>query len=119
MSCHRAPPTPTRSRGRYSDTLSYKAWYEFSNAQRAHYNLVENLPSVLGLHVLSGLFYPKATAASAALWIAARHVWARNYVTQGANARYGGIAGLHIFCVLGWLGASVAGGLRLTGLIKF
>jgi hypothetical protein len=82
---------------------------------------VENFPSALGLHVLSGLFFPKITAASSLVWIFARHVWASNYITSGANARYGGIAGLHVVCLLGWLGASVYGGwamAKLPALLK-
>lgn len=73
--------------GRFAATLSYPEWYAFNNAQRAHYNLVENISGALTLHVLSGLFFPVPTAASAVLWIAARHVWASNYVKSGPNAR--------------------------------
>ena len=80
---------------------------------------MENFAPALGLHVLSGLFFPRATAASAVLWIAARHVWSTNYMKNGANARYNGIAGTHILCLLGWLGAAVAGGLRMAGHVKF
>ena len=105
--------------GRFADTLSYGQWYAFNNAQRAHYNLVENFAPALGLHVLSGLFFPRITAGSALLWIAARHVWSSNYVKAGPNARYSGIAASHIICLLGWLGASVAGGLRLAGHVNF
>ena len=75
--------------------------------------------SLFGLHVLSGLFFPRITAGSALLWIAARHVWSSNYVKAGPNARYSGIAASHIICLLGWLGASVAGGLRLAGHVNF
>jgi hypothetical protein len=32
---------PDTGSGRYSKELSYKQWYEFNNAQRAHYNFVE------------------------------------------------------------------------------
>jgi glutathione S-transferase len=109
---------PDMGNGRFAATLSYADWYLFNNAQRAHYNLVENFAPALSLHILSGLFFPRVTAASGALWILCRHVWASNYVSKGPNGRYGGIAGLHILCLLGWFGASVYGGLATTKLIK-
>ena len=79
-------------------------------------NLVESFPSALGLHVLSGLFFPKITAASSLVWILARHAWSSNYVTSGANARYNGIAALHAVCLLGWFGASIYGGWSMAQL---
>jgi hypothetical protein len=105
---------PDMGSGLFSQTLTYGEWYKFNNAQRAHYNLVENFAPALGLHVLAGLFFPAPVAASSALWIAARHVWASNYATVGPNGRYGGIAGLHAACLLGWFGAAVYGGLKLA-----
>ena len=41
--------------GRYSNTLSYKDWYQFNNAQRVHYNLVENIASIITLHLCAGV----------------------------------------------------------------
>jgi hypothetical protein len=105
--------------GRFAATLTYKEWLDFNNAQRAHYNLVENIAGVVGLHVLSGLFFPLYTSVSSVVWIGARSVWASNYAKDGPNARYNGIAGLHALCLLGWLGSSVFGGLRMAQLIKF
>ena len=32
---------PDMGNGRYSKELSYSAWYNFNNAQRVHYNLIE------------------------------------------------------------------------------
>ena len=77
---------------------------------------MENAPFALGLHVLGGLFFPAPVAASSALWIAARHVWASNYSKDGPNGRYGGIAGLHAACLLGWFGAAMYGGMKMAKL---
>ena len=76
---------PDMGNGRFAATLPYADWLSFNNAQRAHYNLLEIFPSALGLHVLSGIFYPVPTAASAVLWIAARHSWSSNYVSVIAH----------------------------------
>ena len=98
---------------------SYKEWFAFNNQQRAHYNLVENFPGALTLQVLAGLYFPRVSSGLAVLWIAARHVWAKNYISGGPENRYSGLAGLHIVSVLGWFGMAVAGGLKLTGLVSF
>jgi len=105
--------------GRFAATLSYADWYHFNNAQRAHYNLVESLPSVLGLHLLSGICFPKITAASSLLWLVSRYAWASNYSKDGPDARYRVLSSLHLLCIIGWLGGSVASGLRVAGFLKF
>ena len=46
---------PDMGMGRYSNTLSYKDWYQFNNAQRVHYNLVENIASIITLHLCAGV----------------------------------------------------------------
>lgn len=108
---------PDMGSGRYAATLPYKAWFEFNNAQRVHYNLLENLPSILTLHLVAGLYFPRAAAAAAVPWLVARHIWGVNYVSAGPEGRYNGIAMLHQVCLLSWLGMAVAGSLKASGLI--
>jgi hypothetical protein len=108
---------PDMGSGRYSATLPYKAWFEFNNAQRVHYNLVENLPSILALHLVAGVYFPRAAAAAAVPWLVARHIWGMNYVSAGPEGRYNGIAALHQLCLISWFGMAVAGSLKAAGLI--
>ena len=108
---------PDMGMGRYSNTLSYKDWYAFNNAQRVHYNLVENLPSIITLHLVAGVYFPRAAAFAAVPWLVARHIWGMNYVSAGPEGRYNGIAALHQLCLLSWFGMAVAGSLKATGAI--
>ena len=109
---------PDMGMGRYSDTLSYKDWYSFNNAQRVHYNLVENLPSLITLHLLAGAYFPRASAALAVPWLVARHIWGVNYISAGPEGRYNGIAVLHQLCMLSWFGMAVAGSLKASGVVS-
>lgn len=106
---------PDMGNGRYAATLSYKQWFAFNNAQRAHYKVIETFTPALGLNLLSGIYFPKTSAALSVLWIIAQHIWARNYMQGGAENRYASIAGLGTVSMLGWLGLTVAGGLKLIG----
>ena len=106
---------PDMGNGRYAATLPYKKWYEFANAQRAHYKVVETFAPTLGLSLLAGVYYPKASAGLSVIWIVSQHVWATNYQAGGAESRYASIAGLGGISLLGWLGLSTAGGLKLLG----
>lgn len=68
---------------------------------------------------MAGVYFPATASALSIIWIVARHSWSRDYITGGPEARYSGIGGLHAVAVLSWFGMSVAGGLKLAGLIKF
>jgi hypothetical protein len=108
---------PDMGSGRYASTLSYKAWFDFNNAQRVHYNLVENLPSIIALHLVAGVYFPRAAAAAAVPWLVARHMWGVNYVAAGPEGRYNNIAALHQLCTLAWFGMAVAGSLKASGVL--
>lgn len=59
------PPSgglPDAGNGRYSQKLSYKEWFLFNNAQRAHYNYLESLTPCL-VWIIIGLFYHPLSAA--------------------------------------------------------
>ncbi|EHY58196.1 hypothetical protein HRR83_004943 [Exophiala dermatitidis] len=67
--------------------------YKFNCAQRAHYNLLENLPQTMLYMLFAGLEYPKATAALGAGWLLCRAIYAYGYITSekdGKGRMYGG-----------------------------
>ena len=82
-----------------------------------HYNLVENLPSLITLQLCAGAYFPATAAALAVPWLVARHVWGMNYVGAGPEGRYNGIAAVHQLCTLAWFGMAVAGSLKASGLL--
>ncbi|TPX48684.1 hypothetical protein SeMB42_g02062 [Synchytrium endobioticum] len=87
---------PDMGTGRHAAKLSDAAWTEFNNHQRVHYNYVENIASVTFLLCTGGLFYPRASAALGAVYIAGRFIFARGYTKAGPDGRMLGTAILHI-----------------------
>ena len=109
---------PDHGNGRYSAALSYRAWLDMNNGQRAHYNLVEAAVPLMTLHLMAGVYWPVASAAIMPVYIIARHIWSTNYMSGGPEARYNSVAVLHQLAFLSWFGMTIAGGIKLTGLIK-
>ena len=107
---------PDMGHGRYSDTLPYRDWWAFSNAQRVHGNLLEALPTMLTLQLCAGVYFPQAAAALAVPWLVSRHVWGLNYITHGSEGRFRSVGGLQYVSVLGWLVLAVAGSLKALNL---
>ena len=62
----------------YSDYLPYKDWVIVNNAQRAHENIVNNLPIAYSGIFICGLSYPRLT-----LWYTAIYVMLRISHTTG------------------------------------
>ncbi|KAI3655857.1 hypothetical protein MP638_000917 [Amoeboaphelidium occidentale] len=108
---------PDMGTGRFSAKLSDEQWTEFNNYQRAHYNYVEGVTSVVTLQLLGGLFYPKTQAILGALYILGRIAYTYGYRTKGPNGRYAGTLILDL-ALLGQLGVAVYGGLQLLGYLK-
>ena len=67
--------------------MGYKEWYEFNNAQRAHYNFVEMAPSTFLWLLVAGLYYPCAASVLGALTGVFRLHYAWGYATNGPNGR--------------------------------
>ncbi len=71
-----------------------KEAYKFNCAQRAHSNLLENMPMAIATLLFAGLFYPQATPALGLLWVASRVLYAYGYITSslpnGRGRQYGG-----------------------------
>ena len=57
--------------------------YKFNCAQRAHANLLENMPQTIASMLFAGLEYPTATAALGLGWVVARSLYAVGYVMSG------------------------------------
>jgi hypothetical protein len=49
---------PDMGNGKYSTKLSYNDWLYFNNAQRVHYNYLENITLIVVYAALAGLYYP-------------------------------------------------------------
>ncbi len=77
--------------GRYTQKLSYKEWYEFSSAQRAHYNFVEWIASTLVLILISGVYFPIPAASLGLAVFIARLLYAIGYAVGGPNGRLIGV----------------------------
>lgn len=73
--------------GRYAEKLSYKAWYEFNSAQRAHYNFVEWIASTLILVTISGIYFPIPAAALGMAIFIARIIYSLGYIMGGPKGR--------------------------------
>lgn len=92
FSCVPAPHSETRSypdmgEGPFSHKLSMGEWFEFANAQRAHYNYVEGAASALLFLVVSGLFFPRFTALCGLVYIVGRAMYGAGYKTKGQRQR--------------------------------
>ncbi|KAI1405620.1 membrane-associated proteins in eicosanoid and glutathione metabolism [Hypoxylon fuscum] len=64
--------------------------YAFNCAQRAHANYTENLTPFLGALLISGLYYPTASAAAGAAWVFGRIWYALGYTSFGPSGRLKG-----------------------------
>ena len=85
---------PDCGEGRYAQKLPYKDWVKFNNAMRVHMNFVEQLPMMLSILVLSGLFLPKIAMYCGFILAGARAIYAIMYLRSGSDARkLGAIAG--------------------------
>jgi len=56
--------------------------YQFNCAQRAHGNLLENMPQTMAFMLFAGLENPKAAAGLGVGWIVMRIVFAYGYITS-------------------------------------
>jgi glutathione S-transferase len=54
--------------------------YKFNAAQRAHGNLLENMPQAMMSMLFAGLVYPRATALLGLGWVVSRVLYAWGYV---------------------------------------
>lgn len=93
--------------GLYSTKLSYKQWYDFNNAQRAHYNYIEMAPTTFVWLFIAGLYFPIPAAAVGLALFIFRIIYTIGYVKSGPRGRSIGALGNDL-CLLGLLGLSLA-----------
>ena len=86
---------PDMGSGRYMAKLGYKEWFDFNNAQRAHQNMVEQLPYVITFLMGGGLVAPMVTCYIAWFSVLMRIAYIIGYAYKGPDARvFGAVSGL-------------------------
>ncbi|OKL60958.1 hypothetical protein UA08_03663 [Talaromyces atroroseus] len=68
--------------------------YRFNCAQRAHGNLLENMPQTIAYMLVAGLKWPNASAALGAAWVVSRALYAHGYITStkpNGSGRHNGV----------------------------
>lgn len=78
---------PDVGSGYYAKKLSYKDWYFFNNAQRAHMNFVEMIASSLMFLLVGGLYCSCLATGFGALMIVSRAIYAWGYMSSGPQGR--------------------------------
>lgn len=96
--------------GLYSTKLTYKQWYDFNNAQRAHYNFVEFAPSTFIWILIAGIYFPIPAAALGFGVFIARLIFSLGYRNSGPSGRLFGAAANDLL-LLGEMGLAVASGI--------
>ena len=103
---------PDMGNGRYSDKLSYKDWYNFNNTQRAHYNFLEQVGSILALLLIAGIGFPTVAGILGWTYFVGRVLFTIGYISKGPQGRLIGVV-LVDLALLGLAGTSIASGLKL------
>ena len=78
---------PDHGSGRYTMKLGYKGWMEFNKAQRIHYNYLESISQILCMMIISGLYFPIATACIGGVYLFARIWFQLGYMLIGPKGR--------------------------------
>jgi glutathione S-transferase len=99
--------------GLYAGKLSYKDWYDFNNAQRAHYNYLEMAPTTFLWLLIAGIYFPLPAAALGVGVFVFRLIYAVNYAKKGPGGRGLGAIGNDL-ALLGLLSLSLASGVKLA-----
>jgi uncharacterized membrane protein YecN with MAPEG domain len=87
-------------------------------AQRAAGNYQEQLPQIITLTLLAGLFFPCLTAGIAAVYIVARGLYTAGFKSMKGPGRRATWFGLIILAQLVLFVLTVLGGLRFTGVLN-
>jgi glutathione S-transferase len=93
--------------GKYAQKLTYKQWFDFNNAQRAHYNFIEMAPSTFIFLLIAGVYFPIPAAAIGLALAIGRFIYSIGYANGGPKGRLIG-ALTNDFCLLGLVGLSFA-----------
>eukprot|EP00330_Aristerostoma_sp_ATCC50986_P006957 CAMPEP_0114581532 /NCGR_PEP_ID=MMETSP0125-20121206/5633_1 /TAXON_ID=485358 ORGANISM="Aristerostoma sp., Strain ATCC 50986" /NCGR_SAMPLE_ID=MMETSP0125 /ASSEMBLY_ACC=CAM_ASM_000245 /LENGTH=173 /DNA_ID=CAMNT_0001773819 /DNA_START=86 /DNA_END=607 /DNA_ORIENTATION=+ len=83
---------PDSGSGFYSQKLPYKAWFELNNAQRTHYNFVEQLGIAVPMTLCAGLASPIYASILGFSYAAGRMLYTLGYTVDGPKGReYGAV----------------------------
>ena len=104
---------PDMGSGRYAAKLNYKEWYEFNNAQRAHYNFLEMAPSTFLWLLIAGIYFPVASAWLGLGVAVCRIIYSIGYASKGPKGRGLGAIGNDIF-ILGLFLLSMSSGYKFA-----
>eukprot|EP01016_Furgasonia_blochmanni_P050784 TRINITY_DN7904_c0_g1_i1.p2 TRINITY_DN7904_c0_g1~~TRINITY_DN7904_c0_g1_i1.p2 ORF type:complete len:190 (+),score=22.21 TRINITY_DN7904_c0_g1_i1:166-735(+) len=82
---------PDMGHGRYAQALSYKDWFQFNNAQRAHGNFVEQVGIMIPATLTAGLCYPTQAATLGLIYFIGRLAYTIGYQSEGGpkNREFG------------------------------
>lgn len=103
---------PDMGNGRYTEKLPYNDWLYFNNAQRAHYNLIEQITTAFILLLVGGIAYPLYAAFCGFTFFIARILYCFYVSKEGAKNKLRGIG-----AILGDI--ALLGGLMLAVLSGF
>jgi glutathione S-transferase len=103
--------------GVYAKLMPYDKWVRFNNAQRAHYNMVEQSAPVLACLAGAGLYYPRFSAALGFAFSFGRVLYAYGYNSnKGADGRLVGVI-IAELATLALFGSAIYAGASTTGLV--
>lgn len=105
---------PDMGNGRYSQKLPYKNWYEFNNAQRVHYNYLENATIIITWLLIAGLKYEWVAVGAGSTYFIARCMYAIGYASKGPAGRMIGFV-LSMTAALVLLVFAILSPLRMAG----
>eukprot|EP00455_Lapot_gusevi_P041287 TRINITY_DN4772_c0_g1_i2.p1 TRINITY_DN4772_c0_g1~~TRINITY_DN4772_c0_g1_i2.p1 ORF type:complete len:152 (+),score=48.72 TRINITY_DN4772_c0_g1_i2:75-530(+) len=97
--------------------LEEKDWTLINNYQRAHYNYVESVATILTFLVLSGLLYPCFAASCGLAYIVGRLAYTWGYQSSGPKGRMVGAIILDL-ALLALFACSIYSSLQVLGYVK-
>lgn len=101
-----------RARAHANPTPPRRPAVAFANAQRIHYNYVEGAASAILFSIVSGVYFPRYSAAASVAYMVGREAFAAGYASKtGPNNRIVGALILDL-ALVAMIGLSVAGAVR-------
>lgn len=78
---------PDTGNGKYAQQLDYKDWFEFNVHQRAHYNCLEQVATMIAAILLTGVSMPLAGCIIGWVYFIGRTIYTFGYITKGPKGR--------------------------------
>ena len=99
--------------GLLGNLLDYPAWHRLARAQRAHYNALENVATLITLTLLAGLALPIPAAVFGFIIVVGRLLYGWGYRKWGADGRIYGVLLVDISLVA-QLGMAIYSGVAIS-----